>query len=360
MTIGIYDCDMNLYRGNVIFNLEAMKVASYYKKRNEIVLMDDVFSPMRHTKYFFFKDYNDGVYPRDIYSYNNINIYGRSSNNIYKPLPHDIERLEPDTSIYKIYSEYYHPTTFNKLLYGTHCRLSKNNMDIADNLKVPLYNGRYKHVILHDYDLASINGALDYIKEELEDRPICNKFPIIPKSSKDLISWLGIQGDTKLFNIKFNQIPKFSAITELNEVLLQKPQNYLLTWDWSSSMKNEEEYIAALPMVYDRILAFAYYGSKIKLEYNPPWISPNIEKIRDFCSFMSSYIGVKNDQRSIKKITPETLTSYSYAMLQAAHKYSFIGIDCIEVLRFIYRVSPLTYDKMKKFRPIDTKEALNE
>lgn len=63
MSIGIYDMDMSTY---IIVppNLEAMKLASYYKKNKEIVILTTSFNPDRHQKFFLRKDYDDGIYPK--------------------------------------------------------------------------------------------------------------------------------------------------------------------------------------------------------------------------------------------------------------------------------------------------------
>lgn len=93
MSIGIMDADMANYT-LVPFNLEAMKIASYYKKKGEIVILSPSFTPDRHQKFFFRKDYEDGNYPFGLMRTPNVEYGGLAfSNNIYQPLPLEIERM---------------------------------------------------------------------------------------------------------------------------------------------------------------------------------------------------------------------------------------------------------------------------
>ena len=55
MSIGIMDADMATYT-LVPFNLEAMKLSAYYKKRGEIVILSPSFTPEKNSKFFYPKD----------------------------------------------------------------------------------------------------------------------------------------------------------------------------------------------------------------------------------------------------------------------------------------------------------------
>lgn len=75
MSVGLYDIDMTLYN-NVPFNLELMKLSSYYKKKREIVVLSPSFEPYRFSKFIMRKDYDDGRFPANIKDYNNIEYGG--------------------------------------------------------------------------------------------------------------------------------------------------------------------------------------------------------------------------------------------------------------------------------------------
>ena len=101
MSVGIMDADMATYT-LVPFNLEVMKLSAYYKKKGEIVVLSPSFTPDRNTKFIYRKDYNDGEFPAGLTRAPNVEYGGLAfSNNIYKPLPAEIERVQPDTHIYE-------------------------------------------------------------------------------------------------------------------------------------------------------------------------------------------------------------------------------------------------------------------
>lgn len=100
MSIGIMDADMSAYT-LVPFNLEVMKLSAYYKRKGEIVVLSPSFTPDRHQQFFYRKDYDDGDYPLGLARISNVQYGGLAfSNNVYKPLPMEIEIMKPDTSIY--------------------------------------------------------------------------------------------------------------------------------------------------------------------------------------------------------------------------------------------------------------------
>ena len=95
------DADLAAY-SLVPFNLEVMKLSAYYKKKGEIVILSPSFTPDKNTKFIYRKDYNDGDFPADLTRASNVEYGGLAfSNNIYTPLPIEIERMRPDTEIYQ-------------------------------------------------------------------------------------------------------------------------------------------------------------------------------------------------------------------------------------------------------------------
>ena len=131
MSVGIMDADLATYT-LVPFNLEAMKLSSYYKKKGEIVVLSPSFTPERNTKFFYRKDYNDGDFPLNLLTTPNVEYGGLAfSNNKYFPLPLEIERMKPDTSLYESAAAAILGNMSNdrkKIYYnmmeGEHCRIS--------------------------------------------------------------------------------------------------------------------------------------------------------------------------------------------------------------------------------------------
>ena len=99
MSVGIYDADLATYT-LVPFNLEAMKLSAYYKKKGEIVVLAPHFTPEKNTKFILRKDYDDGNFPLGL-TLPNVEYGGLAfSNNVYQPLPLEIECMKPDASLY--------------------------------------------------------------------------------------------------------------------------------------------------------------------------------------------------------------------------------------------------------------------
>ena len=69
MSIGLYDVDFATYI-HIPFNLELMKLSTYYKKKKEIVVMTENFEPERYSNYIIRKDYNDNNFDKRFFQPN--------------------------------------------------------------------------------------------------------------------------------------------------------------------------------------------------------------------------------------------------------------------------------------------------
>jgi hypothetical protein len=73
--------------------------------------MSPSFQPSRFSKFIIRKDYEDGIYPRNLLNFDNIEYGGYAfSNGLYVPLPHDIEIQKPDLSVYERYRKEFSTT----------------------------------------------------------------------------------------------------------------------------------------------------------------------------------------------------------------------------------------------------------
>ena len=106
MSIGLYDVDFFKYH-QVMFNLEIMKMATYFKGQREITMLSPTYSPERYTHFYLRKDFYDGTFPSRLNSYDNLTYGGLAfTNNKYAPLQEEIERTIPDTYVYDKYTRY--------------------------------------------------------------------------------------------------------------------------------------------------------------------------------------------------------------------------------------------------------------
>lgn len=221
MSIGIYDNDMANYVP-ITFNLEVMKLSSYFKNKNQIVVLARSFTPEKNQKFFVRKDYDDGKFPQGLYKYKNVNYGGLAfTNNIYIPLPKEIEESRPDTSIYskmekvfQLYGDNKTKRIFMTQMEAEHGRLSLDGRSIWDNyMKQFKFLPSARNLILHDYNLAAIDNSFEEIKVLLSKArtdgwatKIGMKFPVQISSGKELLNWSSLNPDRTFYSIKYNGI----------------------------------------------------------------------------------------------------------------------------------------------------------
>ena len=98
MSYGLYDGDLQFYPQVPFFNLELMKLSTYYKRRREIVTLSLNFKPNMYSHFIIRQDYPfNCTYP----TYPNVEYGGRAFSSMkYRPLPLEIETMRPDISLY--------------------------------------------------------------------------------------------------------------------------------------------------------------------------------------------------------------------------------------------------------------------
>lgn len=250
MSVGIYDLDLYTYT-QIPLNLDVMKLSAYYKKQKEIVLLVPKFAPDKHTKFIMCKDYDDDIKLPDLSQYTNIECRGLYfSANRYIPLPIEIEKMKPDTSIYKkaevIYKTKGLKTAvklFNKMMGAQHCRLSLDGKTIWKDYKSQVTLKGCRTLMLHDENLGQIEGALEEVERIVKNHSrlsIATKHPILVNTEEEFLRWLKIPASDGLFTLVYNGIltPKsfniytqystysFRGQTEFN--LSKVPKDWLL------------------------------------------------------------------------------------------------------------------------------------
>ena len=200
MSYGIYDCD--ILNGTPMFNLELMKLSSYYKGKGEIVAYSDRFHPDRFNHFIVGKDRIDENFRFPIYDYNNIETIGRFfSPKKYYPMDLAIEKQKPDTYIYhKVINR---GTLNQKELdfyksqrRAEHLRLSLDGTTIWNDFESQLYGyGVQSAISIYDYDPGKIEHITDVLKD-LAIKPdhkmqhtLLFKFPIRVSCTADLEPW---------------------------------------------------------------------------------------------------------------------------------------------------------------------------
>lgn len=197
MSVGILDADLYQH-GAVPFNLDVMKLSSYYKKNRELVSLTPYFCPEKYSKYIVRKDIYDDDFRGFDFSKSKIEYGGLGfSSGKYIPLDYEVERSIPDINIYSRMEKYYSENTDNKRLFemmlnAKHIRLSIDGKNIwEDCFKYTNQVQNFHSLFIHDIDLVNLQGARQFILDNLpyEKIYIQNKFPIVTRTDKDFYDW---------------------------------------------------------------------------------------------------------------------------------------------------------------------------
>lgn len=281
MSIGIMDGDMATYL-LVPFNLEAMKISAYYKNRGEIVIFAPTFFPERHRKFYYRKDYEDGIYPHNL-AQPNVKYGGLAfSNNKYTPLPMEMERMKPDTELYqrmsnKIESQPNGHKIFQNLMTAEHCRLSLDGENIWKDYGIQFKNLKVaRNLIFHDYDLGQVKNSFKEVKAILMRARtdgwatrIGMKFPVNVDSGDSLINWSSLKTNSTFYSLRYNGIIPDDAFIEwvgmCREHAVYKQMEYYVTPSWYG----ENDFIInKLPQIFRQVIISRSYHVFFTLKYD--------------------------------------------------------------------------------------------
>lgn len=325
MSIGLYDADMATYI-NVPFNLELMKLSTYYKDKNEIVHLSPFFLPNKFSKFIYRKDYNDDVFPPDFWDYKNIEYGGLAfSSNQYIKLPKEIEKQKADTYLYEPFRrKFCHNVSmtkaFNNLLKYQHCRLSLDGKNIWEDFDSQIYkDSNTLNLFLHDYDLNKIDGSSDFIFNLLERYRkgnvsgfLATKFPIQINNSEELLNWIKIAPSSMFLSMQYNGLMDDETFVEF--IQRQKGTSYSRQLDYviTKGLKSEEEFIIrVLPKIFRQISFSRRNKVKIILKYDDNFfIDKRWERV---IQLFNSYCNVAADaKKEIYERTIEQDTLYKF------------------------------------------------
>ena len=367
MSVGIMDADMSAYL-LVPFNLEVMKLSAYYKKKGEIVVLSPSFTPHRNTKFIYRKDYDDGDYPRGLTTYGNVEYGGLAfSQNKYKPLPIEIERMKPDTSIYsKMESKILGPATserrkiYNNMIEAEHCRLSLDGKTIW-----PEYTKQFKNLkqarnlMFHDYDLGAIDGAFEEVQRLLARARtdgwatrVGMKFPIQLSNGADLLKWSTLRANSTFYSVRFNGVIDNQSFQEWVERQYEKSVYTQMEYHVTDARYDENHFTTCLlPQILRQVIFSRRYRVSFSLTYDEGYFSdPRWEEvIRLFNFYHTSFMG-ETEAVFYKKIEDDTL--FDFAANTMKRPYGTYGQDAMtvaEVRKIFEFVREYNYPLFKDF-----------
>ena len=322
MSYGLYDADLPYYP-IPFYNLELMKLSSYYKRKREIVGLAPNFSPHLYNNFIVRQDFYNPY--MQSWKGTNVEFGGRAfDGDVYKPLPLEIEKMKPDISLYGRLEpkavKGYSTNALNTMRRAEHIRLSLDGKTIwKDFEKQFRHDSNAYGVIFHDYNLNDVEGARALIGESLTDwiphplgRRIGTKYPIVVDNKQDLISWLQLQPMGTYFSLVHKGLIDESYIPELVEV---SQQSYAIK---QTSVEITDLSIETIPRIFRNIINLRSNRLYFPLIYNENvLISSDWIMVMRLINRYNQHLITTADSQFFKYTEPfETLYSYCKAAIK--------------------------------------------
>ena len=339
MSIGIMDADMSKYI-LVPFNLEVMKLSAYYKKKREIVILAPSFTPERHEKFFYRKDYDDGDYPTWLLRTPNVEYGGLAfSNNIYKPLPLEIETMRPDTDIYAKMEQTILGTTnaqrkkiFQNMMTSEHCRLSLDGVNIWED-----YGKQFKflksarNLMIHDYNLGAVNGSFEEVKQILARARtdgwatrLGMKFPVQISDGQSLLNWSSLRSNSVFYSLKYDGVIDDDAFVDWVKMCHESAVYSQMEYHITAASRYEANHFVEhlLPKILRQVIISRSYRVFFSLKYDEGFFpDPMWERVIDlFNYYHNSYAG-EPVAAYYKMIMDDTLFDFAANSQKVPKKY---------------------------------------
>ena len=355
MSIGIYDADIAKYT-LVPFNLEAMKLSAYYKKQGEIVVLAPNFTPEKNTKFIYRKDYNDGEFPPNLLRIPNVEYGGLAfSNNIYEPLPMEIEKLRPDTSLYqrmenKILSapgrHRENKKIFDNMMTAEHCRLSLDGKTIwPDYGRQFTFLQSARNLMLHDYNLGAVEGGFETVKGILSRArtdgwatKVGMKFPVQVSNGQDLLNWSSLNSNSTFYSLRYDGVIDDDAFLEWVGCCRQKAiysqMEYYVTAPWYE----QNDFIERLlPKIFRQVVISRSYRVFFSLKYDEDFFFDKrwCDVIRLFNYYHNSFAS-QPQSSYFNMIADDTLYDFAKNTYEVPHTYYGGDAFSIDKIREIF------------------------
>lgn len=328
MSYGLYDGDLQFYP-IPFYNLELMKLSSYYKHKREIVGLSPDFSPQRYGNFIVRQDfYNPHA---QIYKGDNIIYGGRAfDGEKYKPLPLEIETSQPDISLYERVKsnniKWNNKSAINTMRRAEHIRLSLDEKTIWKDFEKQFRSNPDRFgVIFHDYNLNQIDGAYDLIRNELSNwipnlngRRIGMKFPVQVNNKIDLCKWLSLKPMGTYFSLCHNGLITNDYIPELNEIRQKTPAFKQTTMNISEVYTSEELINGGIQRIFRSIINLRSHQLVFPLIYNEGlFIDDKWKMVMKLINRYNNHLVAGYDAEYFRRVEPfETLYSYCRAAIR--------------------------------------------
>lgn len=366
MSVGLYDQDLGIYQ-QFPFNLELMKLSSYYKKKRQIVKLTQSFLPEFYSIYHYQKDIDDGVYVPDLNKYKSLKYGGLAfSNGIYKPMELEIEEAQPDRELYRTVARLFSfraadQEFFNALSKAQHLRLSLDGQTIFPTYTKQLLNDyKYPVIYLHDPNVTEIVDSYECLQD------MCNlliptkrryrvgsKFPLIFYNAEVLDKWLETDFiQNSLCTLQYYGLLPDEMVARLIDryqlISFTKRLEYVVTYGCSTE---NDFFLNRLPQIYKQVLFLRSHKVKISLKYEKNFFSSGVGEntIRLIEAFCNSRFYKEIDLKY------DSLYSFCYNMHED-YKYESTHIIKDEAREVFQFIRTKNYELFKQFYELHTVE----
>ena len=344
MSIGLYDEDFFKYHQTVP-NLELMKLATYYKKRREIVVLAPSIAPDRYSKFFLRKDYYDGTFSSELRENEKIQYGGLAfSYNRYQALAPEIEECNADFTIYLPYRKLFEENLKNNrmafitLKNAAHLRLSLDGKTVSPFfLRQAARLGSRNVLFLHDYDVSNVEGAtaaiaqgLSNLKFENKKTNLATKFPIRCKNLAQFEDWMALPLST------YGKFRVTSLLSDEEFIVFTKNVKnirglHIIYSPYPSSSKANHFLEEELIKIFRQIIFCCNNHVKILLDVSDNFLltKESVDLIRLFSnynSFYQNYDRVDGLYRYCKLIKTENISGFKDIITKEKAKQLFLYV----------------------------------
>lgn len=279
MSTGLYDVDFFKYH-QVMFNLEIMKMATYFKSKGEITILSPTYSPERYTHFYLRKDFYDGSFPAKLNSFDNLKYGGMAfTNGKYVPLDEEIEVCKPDTFVYDRHKKLFlegakgHKNAYTSLTNNIHLRLSLDGETLWKKFEKQVPQMKANIIFLHDPDVGKVRGSQEavkylaekYSKEKEGMASIGTKFPLSVTTLDEINFWRQFTFTENFFSLKIRQPLCDEEFSDLiNSSTKAKTEKIYYTIADASSSKNDFIF-SVLPRIFKQVIFCCRQHKKILL-----------------------------------------------------------------------------------------------
>lgn len=367
MSIALYDDDFRRYV-HVPFNLELMKIASYYKKNNEIVVLTPSLIKDRHSTTFVRKDYDDGFYISNPLAYDNLNMGGLAyTKGIYVPMDEEIEKCCADTSIYNrvaplFCTSPFYERAFSVMQNAAHLRLSLDGETIWKSYSKQLPSlAKVQCLFFHDLNLNGINGSKDMVKglarsltRNPSGRRIGSKFPIQVFNGQDLVDWADFRNTAAFYSIQYNGVIDDEPFHDFGLMVKGTTISEQLIYDISAGAPyaTNEFLMKDLPRIFKQIIFLRRCKLKMRLTYRKDFfLDSRWEDLIDLWNQYAAQIKWNYSERS-STITLLDFVTYidkrhyagqrHFTLPEARNLFNFVKEQNYELFKLFYECNAVS------------------